>query len=210
MTPEGLLGTPTDARDAEESGHGAEPPMMDHDHDGIREYDNPLPAWWRAIFVGTVVFGGFYGLYFHVVGWGREPAASYRAALVSHEAKREQRAVADTRSVSEESLARGVLDGAIVSRGAVVFTARCASCHGPAGAGLIGPNLTDDRQLHGSSRMDLLRVVRGGAPGTAMIAWSEQLPAGDVVAATTFLITLRGKRLPGKHPEGVPVGAFSP
>jgi cytochrome c oxidase cbb3-type subunit 3 len=189
---------------------GAEPRLMDHAYDGIHEYDNPLPAWWRAIFIGSIIFAGFYALYFHVVGWGSNPTQRYQAALASYESKREERDLADAMNVTEESLEHGAIDGNVLARGAAVFAERCASCHGPKGAGLIGPNLTDNMQIHGSSRMDLFRTVRGGAPGTAMVAWGEQLPPADVVAAATFVSTLRGKRLPGKAPEGHPVGAFSP
>ncbi|MBS1120564.1 MAG: ccoP2 [Deltaproteobacteria bacterium] len=184
--------------------------LMGHSYDGIREYDNPLPSWWSAIFVGSIIFAGFYVLYFHVVGWGSNPKERYQAALASYESKREERDRADAMNVSEETLEHNARDGAILARGAAIFTERCASCHGPKGAGLIGPNLTDDRQIHGSTRMDLFRVVRGGAPGTAMVAWGEQLPPADVIAATTFVTTLRGKKLPGKAPEGLPVGAFEP
>ncbi len=184
--------------------------LLTHDHDGIREYDNPLPGWWRSIFIGTIVFSGFYALYFHVVGWGMSPETRYQAALATYDSKRDERDRADAMTVSEDALAKGAQDGKLVAHGAEVFATRCASCHGPKGAGLIGPNLTDNQQLHGSSRMDIYRTVRGGAPGTAMVAWSEQLAPTDVIAAATFVTTLRGTLLPGKSPEGQRVGAFSP
>ena len=37
-----------------------------HVVDGIKEYDNPLPAWWVWIFVLTIVFGLGYMAYYHL------------------------------------------------------------------------------------------------------------------------------------------------
>ena len=34
--------------------------------DGIKEYDNPLPPWFIALFIGTIVFGVCYMLYYEV------------------------------------------------------------------------------------------------------------------------------------------------
>ena len=30
--------------------------LLDHEYDGIQEYDNPCPGWWHAIFLLTVLF----------------------------------------------------------------------------------------------------------------------------------------------------------
>ena len=30
--------------------------LLDHEYDGIQEYDNPRPGWWNAIFWLTVLF----------------------------------------------------------------------------------------------------------------------------------------------------------
>jgi cytochrome c oxidase cbb3-type subunit 3 len=182
--------------------------LLEHDYDGIREYDNPLPGWWRMLFLGTIVFAGFYGLYFHVVGWGHTPDESYRATLVTYESKKALRDQADAANVSEDLLARDAGDPRLLQHGADVFVTRCASCHTVDGRGLIGPNLTDNFQIHGSSRMDIFKTVRGGVSGTAMPAWGEQLPMTDVVAVAAYATTLRGKNLPGKPPQGDPVGAF--
>jgi cytochrome c oxidase cbb3-type subunit III len=184
--------------------------LLDHTYDGIREYDNPLPSWWRISFVGTIVFAGFYALYFHVVDWGSTPDDNYRATLAAYDEQRGAREAAEIASIDELALAQKASTGGTIARGGEVFATRCASCHGPAGAGLIGPNLTDEMQKHGMTRMDLYMTVRRGVPGTAMVSWAEQLPAPDLVAVTAFVISLRGTNVPGKPPEGAPVGKFAP
>ncbi len=182
--------------------------LLDHSYDGIREYDNPLPSWWSSIFIGSIIFAGFYGLYFHVVGWGSTPEEAYRTQLTSYDSKRDVRERAELANISEEFLAERVLDTKVVDRGKAVFAERCASCHGPLGAGVIGPNLTDSFQKHGTTRLDIYKTVRGGQPGTAMLAWGDQLAPGDVVAAAAFAITLRNTNVAGKAPEGAPVQPF--
>lgn len=184
------------------------PRLLDHSYDDIREYDNPLPGWWSSIFIGSIIFAGFYGLYFHVVGWGATPDDKYLQQLAGYDDKRDVRERAELANISEDFLIEQLKDGKVVARGKVVFAERCASCHGAEGAGLIGPNLTDAYQRHGATRLDLYRTVRGGAPGTAMLAWGDQLPPSDVIASATFVITLRGTNVAGKAPEGLPVAEF--
>lgn len=183
-------------------------PLMDHSYDGIREYDNPLPGWWRAIFWGSIVFAAGYWIWFHVGHWGRTPDEKYQAALAEYEGRRDLREAAEAAAVNEDALVRNSTDPGVVSHGASIFATRCASCHDATGHGLIGPNLTDMYQLHGTTRMDIFKTVRGGVPGTAMPAWGEQLPPSDVLAVASFAISLRGKNLPGKAPQGVKVEPF--
>ncbi len=40
--------------------------LMDHEYDGIREYDNPIPLWLNLILMGTFVFSVFYYAVFQV------------------------------------------------------------------------------------------------------------------------------------------------
>jgi cytochrome c oxidase cbb3-type subunit III len=182
--------------------------MMEHSYDGIHEYDNPLPGWWRAMFWGSIVFAAGYWVWFHVAGWGSMPDEQYRADLAVYAEQREQREAADARDVSEDALARNAKDMKLVEHGKQVFASKCVSCHTEDGRGLIGPNLTDRYQLHGTTRMDLFKTIRGGVPGTAMLAWGEQMSAPDVVAVATFVATLRGTDIPGKEPQGQPVEPF--
>jgi cytochrome c oxidase cbb3-type subunit 3 len=184
-------------------------PLMDHAYDGIHEYDNPLPGWWRAIFWATIVFSAGYWVWFHVADWGTSETAGYQEQLAIYNDKKELREAADARDVSEVMLAKNAQDPAILAKGQQVFAGRCASCHADNGRGLIGPNLTDSYQLHGETRMDILKTVRGGVPSTAMLAWGEQMPAQDVIAVSAFVISLRNTNVAGKEPQGAPVQPFS-
>jgi cytochrome c oxidase cbb3-type subunit 3 len=186
----------------------AEPPLVTHSYDGIREYDNPMPGWWLTMFWGAIVVAAGYWVWFHVGGWGRTPDEAYRADLVVYTERREQREAADARDISEEALAAQARDHKAVERGKAIFASKCVSCHTENGRGLIGPNLTDRYQLHGTTRMDLFKTIRGGVTGTAMLAWGEQMPAGDIVAVAAFVTTLRGTDIPGKEPQGQPVEPF--
>ena len=42
--------------------------LLDHDYDGIQEFDYPLPNWWKLSFVLTVLFGIPYGIYYLALG----------------------------------------------------------------------------------------------------------------------------------------------
>lgn len=185
-----------------------EAPLLAHDYDGIREYDNPLPGWWSVSFWLTIVFAAGYGAYYHLTDWGETPTEHYKAGLVQYDSKRDRREAAEAAATSEDSLRRAAADPVIAARGAAVFAAKCVTCHDKQGQGLIGPNLTDGFQLHGASRMELFTIVRGGVPGTAMLAWGEQLSAPQIVDATAFVITLRNTNVKGKEPQGSPVEPF--
>jgi len=187
------------------------PPLMDHSYDGIEEYDNPLPGWWKAIFVGSIVFAAMYGFYFHVANWGKSPAQTYSADLADFNDKKSIRDQAEAAHVNEATLARNALDPKLVEHGAQVFAAKCVACHAADGRGNIGPNLTDAFQIHGDTRMHLFTTVHDGVSGTAMIAWGEQLPAADILDVVAYVSTLRGQNLAdGKAPQGERVEAFKP
>ncbi len=185
-----------------------EPPLMDHAYDGIQEYDNPMPGWWLAIFWGSIVFAAGYWVWFHVAPWGSTPEAHYQADLAEYNASKSQREADEAANVNEAILTRESHDPKTVDQGRKIFKTRCASCHTEDGHGLIGPNLTDAFQIHGVTRMDIYNTVGNGAPGTAMLAWREQMAATDVLAAAAFVITLRGTNVPGKPPQGLPVERF--
>jgi len=207
MTPPTMAST-ADTTDVPADKQTDDVPLMEHAYDGIHEYDNPLPGWWRGLFWLSIVFAGGYWVWFHVIGWGSTPASKYEVALGEYNEQKGARERAEMRNITEDTFVRSATDPSVIAKGQEIFATKCASCHAPQGEGLIGPNLTDRFQLHGTTRMDIFKTVRGGVAGTAMLAWGEQMPAPDVVAVATFVSTLRGKDVKGKEPQGAPVEPF--
>jgi mono/diheme cytochrome c family protein len=99
-------------------------------------------------------------------------------------------------------LASALLSAADNSRGQTVFTTYCAACHGPEGAGLVGPNLTDTVFQHGNTKADIVRVVMNGVGDKGMPAWGAILPPEDVDAVADFTISLIGKNLTSPFAPG--------
>jgi cytochrome c oxidase cbb3-type subunit III len=178
---------------------------MDHEYDGITEYDNPLPRWWVLIFWATFLFAMGYFFHYHLSGKGRGRLAEFDADVrVANDIAMK---AASKEQVSEESLAKLVDNAASQAAGAAIFAARCQSCHAEQGKGLIGPNLTDGYWLHGSGRlMDIFDSVSNGVLAKGMPAWSKQLAPMELRNVVAYVGNLRGKNLPGKEPQGEAVG----
>ena len=63
-------------------------PLLEHNYDGIQEYDNPLPGWWKWLFVATILFSPLYMLFYHSGVEGRSVEAQYEAAMAANMRKR--------------------------------------------------------------------------------------------------------------------------
>ena len=186
-----------------ESSRSGHDELLDHEYDGIREYDNPLPRWWVWIFAGSFWFSLAYFFHYHVSHNGQSVSAAYEADMA---AAREVEAKASlAQPVSEESLGKLTADAALMSDAQSLFGLRCAPCHGDRAQGLIGPNLTDSAWLHGGRLVDIFAVIDQGVLAKGMPAWSRQLSPIEVRKLAAFVGTQRGKNVPGKAPEGAAV-----
>lgn len=177
--------------------------LLDHEYDGIHEYDNPLPGWWVAIFWGTIVFAGAYGFHYHVSGNGTSVAQAYAEETAI--AQKEQAALAMKETVSEDGLKKLMLDAATLAEAKGIFAQRCTPCHGENAQGVIGPNLTDGSWIHGGKLMEIYHTIGEGVPEKGMPAWKMQLTPQQLRQVAAFVGSIRGKNLPGKAPEGIPV-----
>lgn len=177
--------------------------LFDHEYDGIREYDNPTPAWWNWLFIGTVVFSVIYTVHYHVTGTGASVAEEYAAEMQRVTAIREKEARARAKSLNEGVIAAIMADPAKVAEGKAKYEAVCVACHGMKGEGLVGPNLTDDYWIHGrGSLMDIRKVVAEGVVEKGMVAWENQMPPELLIKVVAYVGTLRGTQVPGKAPQG--------
>lgn len=178
----------------------ASEPDMGHDYDGIRELDNRLPNWWLAIFYLTIVFSFGYWAYYHVLKAGPLQMEAYELEMARAEAAAAERGGGE--ALTDEVLLAYAEDEAKVNAGQVTFAQFCAACHGPSGEGGIGANLTDPYWIHGGSPLEILEVVSEGVATAGMPAWKGVLGKQKVEEVTAFVLTLKGKNLPGKGPEG--------
>src|SRR4051812_37506846 len=55
----------------------------DHTYDGITEYDNPIPAWWTWMFVGTIIFSVLYWFVATISGNQLSPVAYYDRDVIA-------------------------------------------------------------------------------------------------------------------------------
>ena len=57
--------------------------LIEHQYDGIQEYDNPLPRWWVYLFYATIVFAVLYWFNVPGIGIGKGRIANYEADVAA-------------------------------------------------------------------------------------------------------------------------------
>ncbi len=86
--------------------------------------------------------------------------------------------------------------------GKLIFQTYCAACHGPQGAGLVGPNLTDTVFINGGKKADVLRVVTDGVAAKGMPTWSLILQPQQINDVVDFTFGLIGQNLKSPFAPG--------
>ena len=182
--------------------------ILDHEYDGIREYDNPMPRWWVMLFWATIVFAVVYFLnVIPGIGSGRGRIANYeremaaaRARYAAVEREQQQRQPV----LTDASLMALAKDPAALAAGKQTFTNTCAPCHRPDGGGNIGPNLTDDYWIHGGTPMEIVHTITAGVPDKGMPTWGQTLNPEQIERVAAYVISLHGTNPPNpKAPQGV-------
>jgi putative heme-binding domain-containing protein len=87
-------------------------------------------------------------------------------------------------------------DQAALEEGQALFRGLCSGCHGGAGRGGKGPDLTDDRWIHGDKDEDIARVIREGVPKTTMKKLGESLKEEQIAKLILYIRSLA--RAPGE------------
>ncbi|MBE2283967.1 MAG: c-type cytochrome [Prosthecobacter sp.] len=177
------------------------PVLRDHVYDGIQEYDQKLPNWWLFTWYITIVW--------FVIAW----VAYYQLRLGDSDIAKVENAIANVKNVqmkemekiSDDKLWEMSKDEKVVAAGAATFAATCVACHAPdlsakiAGAKLPGLPLNDTEWKHGGNPLQMLNIVRKGAPDLTkgMPPWEPQLGLNRVVEVVAFVLS--------KHQKGEPV-----
>jgi cytochrome c oxidase cbb3-type subunit 3 len=184
--------------------------VLDHDFDGIQEYDNRLPNWWLWTLWGTILFSLAYWLVFHTYEVARLPVAAYEQEM---ESSGSSLADLSLRGLTAEDLEAMAADPSKLAEGKDLWVKNCQVCHLEQGQGLVGPNLTDDYWVHGGDALSIHNTVVHGVVENGMAAWGRQLGPDRTDAVVAYMLTLRGTHIEGKAPEGelwVPEGAAEP
>ncbi len=176
--------------------------ILEHDYDGIREYDNPLPRWWTWIFWATVVFALGYawnpGQLFH--GPGR--ITEYQRVMAAA-AKQFPQPTGGADLATLEALEK---DANALALGKTTFATYCAVCHRADAGGMIGPNLTDDYWLHGGTLTEIHATVTNGVLQMGMPPWGKTLKPEQINAVVVYVNSLHDTHPPNpKPPQGVKV-----
>lgn len=178
-------------------------PKTDHSYDGIEEFDNPLPGWWKWLFAATIAFTPLYWIYYHGGAEGRSIEDTYSVALAEN--TRLQFETVGELTPDANTIMKYTTDAEAswLRVGQVVFKTHCISCHGKNGEGKVGPNLTDEQFKHIQNVEDIARVVANGAAANAMPAWSNRLHPNEIVLVSAYVASLRGTNAEGgRAPEG--------
>ena len=174
--------------------------LLDHDYDGIRELDNALPPWWKYGFYITIVLGLIYMYRFHISGSGPSPEQEY--AVEMNNAEDEIKAyMAKAKDLVDESTVS--FDASGIETGKALYAKSCIACHGAAGEGGVGPNLTDIYWLHGGSMKDIFKTIKYGYPEKGMQSWQQQFSPRQMQQMASFIYSLKGSNPPnGKPAQG--------
>ncbi len=181
-------------------------PKMDHAYDGIEEFDNPLPGWWKWLFVASIVYSPFYFIYYHGGGEGRSLSDLHSVALAEN-SRRQFGEIGDLQP-TEEVLAYYMHEPRWVGVGESVYRTHCISCHGREGEGKVGPNLTDEHFKYINTLPDIAKVINEGAGNGAMPQWAGRLHPNEVVLVSAYVASMRGRNIDGRPPEGKQIPAW--
>jgi cytochrome c oxidase cbb3-type subunit III len=172
--------------------------LLDHEADGIRELDNDLPRWWLYGFYLTIIFSVIYLVNYHVLS---SPFFGAPTVIVEYEADMKAAALqAAHRSQSPAvagAAATALTDAPSLEKGRALFespSSLCSSCHRPDLGGLVGPNLTDERWLHGCQISDVVTSIRTGYPTRGMLPFGGGTPLTDeqLRQLASYVLSKRG------------------
>ena len=177
--------------------------ILEHESDGIQEYDNPSPPWLIYLFYGTIVFAfGYVGFY----AFNRGPSVQDEFKLESKALEKQWADYYAKNPIvppSTDELVAAAKNPELIADGKVQFAKTCAACHGDAAQGLIGPNLTDDQWLHGGKMTEIYGTVVTGVAAKGMPPWGRALAPEKVTAVVAFIRSVQGSNPANpKAPEG--------
>jgi len=169
--------------------------LLNHDADGIREFDNALPRWWLYGFYFTILFAVAYVINYHLLP---TPLVGKAGAVAEYNADVAEAArLTKNRPVRHGAAVVPLTDRASLDKGRAIFEGpdnTCFACHRPDLGGLVGPNLTDDYWLHGCTATELVHNVSTGFPQKGMLPFGTGKTLSDeqVLQVVSYVLSKHG------------------
>lgn len=164
--------------------------LLDHEVDGIQEFDNPPPPWLVWLFYSTIVFAIGYVIVYPST-WFWQGTTRWTSGQQYENQMAQAQELYPSAPVGQMPVDGLPTDPATLELGAQVFKVRCAPCHGDNAEGKIGPNLTDDEWIYGNKPNDLVETITNGRP-KGMPPWGKVLSHDEVLEVAGYVSSLGG------------------
>ena len=171
--------------------------LLNHEYDGIREFDNALPKWWLYGFYFTIAFGIVYAINYHGLStplWGRPGmVAEYDAEV----AAANRLAASRPKAAGPSTALAALTDPGSLEKGRAIFESNdnlCHACHRKDLGGMVGPNLTDSLWIHGCSPAELVKNVSTGFPPQGMLPYGSGKTLNDeqLLQVVSYILSKQG------------------
>ena len=180
--------------------------LLEHDADGIREFDNALPRWWLYGFYFTILLAALYLVNYHLLA---KPLVGKHGMVAEYNADVEAAKAHAARGGSGAAPGAKLValtDPASLAAGKAIFEGPdnvCYSCHRADLGGMIGPNLTDDRWLHGCGIDHIVHSIKTGYPVKGMMPFGtgKALTDQQVLEVASYVMSKHGSNPPNPKPS---------
>ncbi len=168
---------------------------VDHEFDGIKEYDNPMPMWWIGLFIGTLFFGLVYLLLYPGIWPERfDGLLSWSSSkqLTDEQLRHKRQFQPIFEQYAAVSIEELIENPKALAMGKRIFLNNCALCHGSDAGGTYGfPRLNDNDWLWGESPAAIKLSVLNGRNGV-MPAWGTVLGIQGVKNTAAYVRSRSG------------------
>ncbi|MDP7321368.1 MAG: cbb3-type cytochrome c oxidase N-terminal domain-containing protein [Bacteriovoracaceae bacterium] len=176
--------------------------LLDHDYDGIKELDHPLPSWWLGIFYVTIIFSIGYYVYYTFMD-GPTLTEEYKTEIANvEEAQKKWEEKNNSFNMDEYNAWVNTPKAKKIAK--KTYRRKCKACHGPDGGGGVGPNLADNYWKNGDGSVEAIyKVVDKGVVDKGMEAWGPKIGKEKVMAVVKYVKDFQGTTPTNpKEPEG--------
>ena len=147
------------------------------DFDGITErHGQRPPLYFTVLFFGLIVWGVIFMAFYLLSGWSSQ--AEFQEKLTVH-----QQNVAPVPATTPTGTAHD-------PTAAELFASHCSVCHGPAGKGGIGPDLTSAKFKYGRTPGEIRTSITGGR-ANGMPPFGTQLNQAQIGALADYVAALK-------------------